>query len=163
MEYDLHRCLLPSLVALLAVGLAVRPAPAAPGPGPAVSVVVRSNDIATEQMDGAVAAPLAEALAAVAQVDRIESESTDGACVTVISFAGGANPDVAFRRVRDVLAATQRKLPVGIDPPQVSAGDTRTLPRFWVAVRSDTLDRVAVTEIARSMVAPFLKRVHGVG
>jgi multidrug efflux pump subunit AcrB len=157
-----------SLVASVAAVLAACPvAIAAPSAaarqGPRLTVFVRSPDTPAEQMDATVAAPVAQALAAVPEVSQIETESSDGGCTTIVSFAPAADPDAAVHRVVEALAAMQGRLPPDVDPPQVRAGDARVLPTFWVVLQSDTLDLAAVSAIARTIVSPGLARIAGVG
>src|SRR3954453_17428238 len=87
---------------------------------PVASIVIPREAAAPDIMDGDVTDVVEDAVAGVEGVDYIMSQSLEGTSIVTVYFQLSRNIDVAMQEVQTAVPAARRKLPIDIDPPQIS-------------------------------------------
>jgi HAE1 family hydrophobic/amphiphilic exporter-1 len=129
---------------------------------PVVSVVVVYPGADPTTMESKVAEPLEEAIQGVAGIKRMTSRNLEGVTMVVIEFELEVKSDQALQDVRDRVAAIERDLPPGIDPPVIQRFDTGAMPVASIALASN-ISPSELTRIADKIVKQELQQIPGVG
>src|SRR5690625_1426034 len=108
----------------------------------------------TEQIEGAVAA--------IAGIRTISSESRQGRSRTVIEFASGRDIDEAANDVRSAVARVRSQLPDEADEPQIVKTDADADPIMRLAVTSDRASPAEITDYLERHVVDRLATMDGV-
>ncbi|MFY0536438.1 efflux RND transporter permease subunit [Nannocystis pusilla] len=124
------------------------------------TVVYPGADPAT--MESKVADPIEEALQSLSGVKRMTSRNYEGVTAVILEFELEVNGDQAVQDVRDKVAAIERELPTGIDPPTVQKLDVGATPVLSVALAGD-LPIGELTRIAKDEVKQRIQQIPGVG
>ncbi len=120
-------------------------------PGTAPEIV--DTDI-TEVIEGAVAG--------IAGVRTISSESRRGRSRTTIEFETGRNIDEAANDVRDAVGRVRATLPDDVNEPRVVKNDADADPVMRLAVTSDNMTTAEITEYVDRFILDRLATVDGV-
>src|SRR5690606_11095101 len=115
-----------------------------------------------ESMETKVADPIEEALQAISGVKRMTSRNLEGVTQVVLEFVLEVDGDQALQEDRDKIAAIERNLPQGIDPPVVQKFDVGAAPILSVALASE-LPPAELTRIAKNEIRQRLQQISGVG
>ncbi|MCA9698730.1 MAG: efflux RND transporter permease subunit, partial [Myxococcales bacterium] len=113
-------------------------------------------------MESKVAEPIEEAIQGISGIKRMTSRNLEGVTMVVVEFELEVKSDQALQEVRDKIAAIERDLPPGIDPPVIQRFDTGAAPVASVALAS-TLPTSELTRIADKIVKQELQQIAGVG
>ncbi|MCY1061158.1 efflux RND transporter permease subunit [Nannocystis sp. SCPEA4] len=124
------------------------------------TVVYPGADPAT--MESKVADPIEEALQSLSGVKRMTSRNYEGVTAVILEFELEVNVDQAVQDVRDKVAAIERELPTGIDPPTIQKLDVGATPVLSVALAGD-LPIGELTRIAKDEVKQRIQQIPGVG
>ncbi len=124
------------------------------------TVVYPGADPAT--METKVADPIEEALQSLGGVKRMTSRNLEGVTQVILEFELEVNGAQALQEVRDKIAAIERTLPKGIEPPVVQKFDTGAAPVLSVAL-AGALPVQALTRLADDTVKQRVQQVPGVG
>src|SRR5690606_23260692 len=108
----------------------------------------------TEQIEGAVAA--------IAGIRTISSESRQGRSRTVIEFVTGRNIDEAANDVRSAVSRVRGDLPDEADEPQIVKSDADADPIMRLAVTSDRMTPAEITDYLDRYVVDRLATIDGV-
>jgi HAE1 family hydrophobic/amphiphilic exporter-1 len=134
--------------------------PAVDFPVVTVTVIYPGADPTT--MESKVAEPVEEAIQGISGIKRMTSRNLEGVTMVVIEFELEVESAPALQEVRDKVAAIERDLPPGIDPPVIQRFDTGAVPVATIALASD-LPKDELTRIADKIVKQELQQVPGVG
>lgn len=134
--------------------------PAVDFPVVTVTVIYPGADPTT--MESKVAEPVEEAIQGISGIKRMTSRNLEGVTMVVIEFELEVESAPALQEVRDKVAAIERDLPPGIDPPVIQRFDTGAVPVATIALASD-LPKDELTRIADKVVKQELQQVPGVG
>lgn len=154
------------IMALVVFGLFAYPRlgvnlfPAVDFPVVTVTVIYPGADPTT--MESKVAEPVEEAIQGISGIKRMTSRNLEGVTMVVIEFELEVESGPALQEVRDKVAAIERDLPPGIDPPVIQRFDTGAVPVATVALASD-LPKDELTRIADKLVKQELQQIPGVG
>jgi HAE1 family hydrophobic/amphiphilic exporter-1 len=129
---------------------------------PVVSVTVIYPGADPTTMETKVAEPIEEAIQGVAGIKRMTSRNLEGVTMVVVEFELEVKSDQALQEVRDRVAAIERDLPPGIDPPVIQRFDTGAMPVASVALASN-VSPAELTRIADKIVKQELQQIPGVG
>ncbi len=127
-----------------------------------VTVSVNYEGAAPEVVDAEVTNPIEDAIASIAGVRSISSESERGSNRTVIEFESDRDIDVAANDVRAAVARVRGELPGAADEPVVEKSDTETEPVIRLTLTSDELDGAALTDFADRYINDQISRLPGV-
>jgi len=86
---------------------------------PSLCVITKLTDASPEEVESRVTRPLEEELCVVKQLKKIYSVSENGVSTIVMDFDWAAKMDVTGLDVREKIDRARRKLPAGIEEPQV--------------------------------------------
>lgn len=129
---------------------------------PIVTATVVYPGADPESMETKVADPIEEALQAISGVKRMTSRNLEGVTQVVLEFELEVDGNQALQDVRDKIAAIERNLPQGIDPPVVQKFDVGAAPILSIALSSD-IPSAELTRIAKDEVKQRLQQISGVG
>lgn len=129
---------------------------------PIVSVTTTLPGASVEEMESSVTKPIEEAINTIEGIDELRSETHEGVSRVMIFFVLERDGQAAAQDVRDRVAATLARLPVGTDPPLVEKFDVEAAPILSLVVSGDR-DLREVTEIARKEIKEDIETLRGVG
>jgi HAE1 family hydrophobic/amphiphilic exporter-1 len=124
------------------------------------TVIYPGADPAT--MESKVADPIEEALQSLSGVKRMTSRNYEGVTAVILEFHLDVDGDKAVQDIRDKVAAIERELPNGIDPPKIQKLDVGAVPVLTVALAGD-LPIGELTKIAKNDVKQRIQQIPGVG
>lgn len=127
-----------------------------------VSVTTTYRGASAAVVDTQITELIEAAVAGIEGIKFISSTSRDERSQVTIQFTLSRDVDVASNDVRDRVARTLARLPSQADTPIVAKVDGDARPILWVALVSDQLSGMELTEIARRRFADRLAVVDGV-
>ncbi len=128
---------------------------------PVVTVVTTYSGASPDDIDRLVTQPLQDAIAGIANVDVLQSSSTEGRSQITITFLDSANIDTAAIDVQRRVGAVVNQLPADADAPSVSKLDPGQQPVLQVGLNANLpLDQVF--QLADDKIKPRLESQNGV-
>jgi HAE1 family hydrophobic/amphiphilic exporter-1 len=128
---------------------------------PTVTVRVGYTGVGPLEMEQIVTRPIEQAVSAVAGLEQVNSNSSEGNSNVRLSFAWGTDLNVAMDDLRTRLDRVRGRLPLEADPPTVFRQDSNAQPIMSLGIAGN-YDRVTLREIAENQLSPRLERVAGV-
>ncbi|MCS6892336.1 MAG: efflux RND transporter permease subunit [Rhodovarius sp.] len=138
----------------------VRELPAIDPPIVQITTVYRGASAAI--VDTQITEIIESAVAGIEGVKSITSQSRDERSAVTIEFNLGRDVDAAANDVRDRVARAIPRLPEQAEAPLVAKQDSDQRPILWIALTSDRLSGMELTDIARRRMADRLATVDGV-
>ncbi len=129
---------------------------------PTVSVSTSYAGASAEVIESRITEPIEQQLAGIQGVERINSTSRDGRSNVTVEFALDRDIDVAANDVRDRVSRAQGSLPDQADPPQIAKADADSQPIMILFLRSETMDRLELTDYADRYLVDQIATVPGV-
>jgi HAE1 family hydrophobic/amphiphilic exporter-1 len=129
---------------------------------PVVTVMTTYSGATPEDVERLVSKPIEDAVAGIANVDVINTSSSEGLSQVSIVFTDAANVDVAAVDVERRISAIRALLPDDADPPSVLKIDPSQQPVLYLALAGD-LPPGELFDIAKNDVKPRLQTQNGVG
>lgn len=120
---------------------------------PGASAEVVETEI-TERVEGAVSG--------VEGIRRLTSQSREQLSQVTVEFDLNRDIDLAAQDVRDRVGRIRQQLPEDIDDPVVAKEEADARPILWVALFSESVDPVDLTELAENTLKERLQTVPGV-
>src|SRR3954451_5382042 len=128
---------------------------------PVVTVLTTYSGAAPEDVERLITKPIEDAVAGIANIDSIQSFSSEGRSQVTITFTDAGNVDLAASDVDRRMSAIRSTLPQDSDSPSVLKVDPSQLPVLYLALTgNETLDRMFL--IAKDDVKPRLETLPGV-
>ena len=104
---------------------------------------------------------LEDALSALEGLSYIESSSTTGSSRITIDLSEGTDVDIAANEAREIVSATLRQLPDGIDDPTVTKSDSNADAIIRLALMGNaTFDEM--TQLAEGVIYDRLSVIDGI-
>ncbi len=131
----------------------------------ASSLVITTSFVgaSAEDVKGFVTEPVERAVAAVPNVDYVDSLTTAGLSTVTVWLEFDADPPAALSQVSAQLDAIASDLPAEAEPPAIEVRRAdRPQATFYIAVTSDQRSRAEVTEYLAREVQPALSSLPGV-
>jgi HAE1 family hydrophobic/amphiphilic exporter-1 len=129
---------------------------------PVVTIITIYSGASPEDVERLITKPLEDAVAGIADLDYIQSSSTEGVSTIIVTFTDAANPDLAASDVERRVSAVRGQLPQDANQPSVLKVDIQSLPVLYLAMTGDLpLDRLF--QLADDLVKPRLETQPGVG
>ncbi len=148
------------LVGLVAFnGLSVREYPRIDEP--TVTVTTRFGGASSEVIESQVTKILEDSLAGIEGVDVITSISRQEQSQITVRFNLERDPDAAAADVRDKVSRVRQRLPQDVDEPTIAKVEADATPVIWLALNSDTLSPLELSDIANRLVKPRLQTAPG--
>ncbi|MEO1987540.1 MAG: efflux RND transporter permease subunit [Martelella sp.] len=129
---------------------------------PVVSVTVGQPGVAPEEIETEVTRPVENALASLANVEKISSTVTNGESVTEIDFVlGTVDIDRAVSEVRGAVSRIRSDLPADIDEPVIERIEEEAQPVAIYAVSATDMSLEEVSWFIDDTLARELQSVPG--
>lgn len=129
---------------------------------PIVNVTTLYPGAAPEVVETEITERIEAAVNGIEGIRRLTSNSREQSSSITIEFSADRNIDLAANDVRDRVARARRGLPEDADDPIVAKQDADARPIMWVSLYSDSIDRIALTDIAENVFRERLQTVPGV-
>ena len=129
---------------------------------PVVSVTTTYRGASAAVVDTQITEIIEAAVAGIEGIKIITSQSRDERSQVTLEFRLTRDVDAASNDVRDRVARALARLPEQADTPVVQKVDGDARPILWVALVSDQLSPMELTEVARRRFADRLAIVDGV-
>jgi multidrug efflux pump len=117
---------------------------------------------APEIIDTDITEVIEGAVAGIAGIKTISSQSQRGRGRTVIEFEAGRNIDEAANDVRDAVARVRGELPEEVEEPQITKSDSDDDPVMRIAITSDRMTPAEITDYVERFVVDRLATLDGV-
>lgn len=129
---------------------------------PVVSVRTDYPGASAEIMETQVTQILENSIAGIAGIQTISSSSQQERSQISIVFEPTVDPDVAASDVRDRVGRVRGRLPEAVEEPVIAKVEADARPMLFLALTSDRLSPLEITDIARRIVAARLQNSPGV-
>ena len=127
-----------------------------------VSVTTSYRGAAPEVIDTDITETIEGAIASIAGIRTISSESRQGRSRVTIEFEPGRDIDVAANDVRDAVGRVLDNLPEDADQPQVEKADADADPVMRLAITSDRMTTAEITDYMDRFIVDRLATLDGV-
>ncbi len=128
---------------------------------PTVSVFVRYPGVGPQEIEQLITRPLEQTVSAVAGLDQLNSQSSEGISRVSLSFAWGTDLNEAMDDMRMRLDRVRGRLPLEAEPMQIFRQDSNAMPIMSLGIEGN-YDRVTLREMAENQIGPRLERAEGV-
>ncbi|MFW2357958.1 efflux RND transporter permease subunit, partial [Hydrogenophaga sp.] len=129
---------------------------------PVVTVVVTQQGADPEIIDASITTQVERAVNTVPGIDDIQSTSSAGVSLVVVTFNLDKDVDIAFNEVQAKVNEIRVQLPRDADAPIIQKLETGSQAIMWLSVQGDrTLQQLSV--YARNVIRPRLENIDGVG
>src|SRR5690606_35759620 len=95
-------------------------------------------------------------------VVSINSSSNDGSSSISVEFEAGREIEVAANDVRDKISRVTRRLPEGVDPPQIAKNDTDTRAIMNFSLTSSRMSYLELNDYANRYIVDQFSVLDGV-
>ncbi|MCP3101518.1 efflux RND transporter permease subunit [Myxococcus sp. K15C18031901] len=129
---------------------------------PLVEIQTEVPGLSSLEVESLVTTPLENGLAGVPALATLRSKSVMGLSSVVLIFERGADLFRARQLVQERLARVAPTLPAAARPPVMLSPVSATSRVLKVGLRSDSLDRMALSDVARWTIRPRLMGIAGV-
>jgi HAE1 family hydrophobic/amphiphilic exporter-1 len=128
---------------------------------PTVMVVTTYEGVAPEDIETLLTKPIEQAVAAVEDVDEVESSSREGVSVVEVKFKWGKDMDIASMDVRQAIDMAKAYLPDDAAEPFTFRFSSSAMPILFMAVTGD-YSLAELRKICLDEIEPRLLRIKGV-
>ena len=128
---------------------------------PTVSVFVRYPGVGPQEIEQLITRPIEQTVSAVAGLDQLNSQSSEGVSRVSLSFAWGTDLNEAMDDMRMRLDRVRGRLPLEAEPMQIFRQDSNAMPIMSLGIEGN-YDRVTLREMAENQIGPRLERAEGV-
>lgn len=128
---------------------------------PTLTISAGYENASPEEVEELITRPIEQAVAAVAGVESINSNSSEGISNVRVSFAWGTDIDVAANDLRDRLDRVMHLLPDDVTRPQVRKFDISATPVLILGAASP-LDPLELRRLIEEQMSFRVERVSGV-
>ena len=128
---------------------------------PSISVTTTMAGANPDIVDSSITNLVETAVNSISGVNHVQSSSSPGASVVVITFNLTKDVDVAFNEVQAKVNQVLRELPVDADPPVVAKVEFGADPIIWLMLQGDrTLQQL--NQYASNVIKKRLENIDGV-
>ncbi len=128
---------------------------------PVAAIISDYPGASPEDVESLVTRPIEEAVASVAGIENITSESRQGNSFVVLEFTWGTDMDEAKRNLREYVDLYRDALPSEMRNPLIFAFDPSMMPVAFLGLSGD-MPIHELRTIAKDQVEPLLERLPGV-
>ncbi|MBI4178067.1 efflux RND transporter permease subunit [bacterium] len=130
---------------------------------PIVTVTAALPGASPEVVETEITDVIEEAVNTIEGIKSLTSVSGEGVATVTVEFNLERDVDLAAQDVRDKIGAARRLLPDDMDEPQISKLDLNAQAIMWLALTSDRLSNVELTDYAERVLKERIQRMPGVG
>jgi len=128
---------------------------------PSLSIRTTYSDVAAEEIENTITKPIEEALAAIADVEHINSTSSEGSSRVTLNFSWGKDMESAAADVREKIDRVKSQLPEDADAPVLFKFDLSAFPIMFLGVESN-MNANDLQEYIENKVQYRIERIPGV-
>lgn len=129
---------------------------------PVVSVVWRYSGLASEEMEARITSPFERAMSAtVNDIERIESQTTNGVGVVKVFFHSGTDVSAGLPQVSAIAQTMLSQFPPGATPPLILTYSASTVPILQLVLSSRSMPEHEIFDAANSFMRTQLATVQG--
>ena len=129
---------------------------------PIITITTSLKGANPDIMDTSVTGVIESSVNTTPGIEHIQSSSSPGVSVIVITFKLEKNIDVAYNEVQSKVNQVLRRLPTDTDPPIVQKAETNSEPILWLALGGDrTVQQLNL--YALNVLKKKLETINGVG
>lgn len=129
---------------------------------PIISVTCSYAGANADVIESQITEPLEQNINGIPGIRSLSSVSQQGQSRITVEFDLSVDLETAANDVRDKVSRAQRYLPRDCDPPTVSKADADAMPILMVAIQSDELELLELSEIADLTVKEQLQTIPDV-
>ena len=129
---------------------------------PIITVTTTLRGANPENVDMSLTSVIESAINSVPGIEHVQSSSSPGVSVVVITFSLEKNVDIAFNEVQSKISQVLRRLPKDADAPVVAKMDTGANAVFWVMLQGDRTVQ-QLNQYAANVIKKKLESINGVG
>lgn len=129
---------------------------------PIIAITTTLKGANPENVDMSLTNVIENAINSVPGIQHIQSSSSPGVSVVVITFELEKNINVAFNEIQAKINQAMRRLPKDADPPVVAKMDSGSMPVMWLALQGDRTQQ-QLNEYASNIIKKKLENISGVG
>jgi len=129
---------------------------------PVVSVETRYRGASPQIIETKITQPIEDRIAGIEHIDKLRSSSMDERSQITVEFDLDRDIDEAANDIRDRVGRVVSSLPDEADPPEISKADANAEPIIFVALASDRLNSLELTDYAERYVMDRFAALPGV-
>jgi len=129
---------------------------------PIISITTVHKGANPDIVDASITNLIETAVNSVPGIEHIQSTSSPGTSIVVLTFALEKRIDVAFQEVQAKVNQVVRRLPKDADPPVVAKVESNTQPILWTALQGDRTQQ-QLNQYAINVIKKRLETIDGVG
>ncbi len=129
---------------------------------PKVEIQTEGPGLSTEEVEGLITLPIENALIGTPELATLRSKSVLGLSSVLLLFEEGTDVQRARQLVSERLAGMSSSLPAAAEAPVILQPLSSTSRAMKIAVWSETLSPLELSEVARWTIRPRLMAVQGV-
>ena len=127
-----------------------------------ITVWTSYPNVGPEEIETIITDPVENALAGIPNVERVSSNSSDGASRVSLEFARGTDLSEASNDIRDALNRLTSELPPEVEPPRIWKFDPNSFAIVVIAAQSDRpMDEL--TRVLERDISNRFEQIPGVG
>jgi multidrug efflux pump len=128
---------------------------------PVVNVSTTYTGAAAEIIETQVTKILEDSIAGIEGIEVLTSISRAEQSQITARFKLEKNPDDAAAEVRDRVSRVLGRLPTDILPPVIAKVEADAFPIIWLAMTSDKVNALQMTDLANNIVKPLVQTLPG--
>ncbi len=129
---------------------------------PVVSVRTVYKGATSQVVESAITQPLEDSLSGIEGIKTIKSQSREEVSQITVTFLTTRDVEGAANDVRDRVARIKKTLPKAADDPVVSKIEADAQPVMWLALTSERMSAMELTDYADRYLTDSLKALPGV-
>jgi len=129
---------------------------------PVIAITTTMKGANPQSVDMSVTNVIETAINSVPGIEHVQSSSSPGVSVVVITFSLEKNVNVAFNDIQAKINQAVRRLPKDADAPVVSKMDSGSSPIMWLALQGDRTQQ-QLNQYAANVIKKKLETIDGVG
>src|SRR5688572_21795537 len=128
---------------------------------PIISISTTQRGANPDIIDASITNLIETSINSVPGIEHIQSTSSPGTSIVVLTFALEKRIDVAFQEVQAKVNQVVRRLPKDADPPVVAKVESNTQPILWTALQGDRTQQ-QLNQYAINVIKKRLETTDGV-
>jgi HAE1 family hydrophobic/amphiphilic exporter-1 len=129
---------------------------------PTLTVRTDYPNFGPQEIEDLITRPIEPAVSAIAGVETITSNSSEGASSVRVAFTWGTDLDEAADEIRSRVDRIRGAMPAGAEPPTVFKFDLASFPILFLGVSSPGMGPIDLREFTEERIERRLERVPGV-
>ncbi len=129
---------------------------------PIVSVRTNYTGAAANVVETRITQVIEDSVSGIEGIKSITSQSSDGSSSISIEFEISRDIDAAANDVRDRVNRVLSRLPDEVDTPQISKQDADASPIMWIALQSDVMNSLELTDYVDRYLTDKFSVIDGV-